>query len=146
MSLKVLSLFTGCGGMDIGFEGGFSCFKRSIINKEWVDKDNGDTVIVKKTSFETIFANDIRADAKAAWVNYFYTRKNLANKIYHIESIVNLVKRAKEGERVFPRKVDVVTGGFPCQDFSVSGKIGLFGGAGVGKTVLIIGIQFVKES
>ena len=26
MSLKVLSLFTGCGGMDIGFEGGFSCF------------------------------------------------------------------------------------------------------------------------
>lgn len=48
MSLKVLSLFTGCGGMDIGFEGGFSCFKRSIINKEWVDKDNGDTVIVKK--------------------------------------------------------------------------------------------------
>lgn len=122
MSLKVLSLFTGCGGMDIGFEGGFSCFKRSIINKEWVDRDNGDTVIVKKTSFETIFANDIRADAKAAWVNYFYTRKNLANKIYHIESIVNLVKRAKEGERVFPRKVDVVTGGFPCQDFSVSGK------------------------
>lgn len=48
MSLKVLSLFTGCGGMDIGFEGGFSCFKRSIINKEWVDRDNGDTVIVKK--------------------------------------------------------------------------------------------------
>ena len=23
MSLKVLSLFTGCGGMDIGFEGDF---------------------------------------------------------------------------------------------------------------------------
>ena len=58
-------------------------------------------MIVKKTSFETIFANDIRADAKAAWVNYFYTRKNLANKIYHIESIVNLVKEQRKGKEYF---------------------------------------------
>lgn len=28
--MQVLSLFSGCGGMDIGFEGGFNCLKRSI--------------------------------------------------------------------------------------------------------------------
>ena len=26
---RVLSLFSGCGGMDIGFEGGFKCLKKS---------------------------------------------------------------------------------------------------------------------
>ncbi len=31
--LNVLSLFSGCGGMDIGFEGGFSTFSASINEK-----------------------------------------------------------------------------------------------------------------
>lgn len=30
---RVLSLLSGCGGMDIGFEGGFKCLKRSIKQK-----------------------------------------------------------------------------------------------------------------
>ncbi len=37
-------------------------------------------------------------------------------------SIVDLVKQAEKGEFQFPSNIDVVTGGFPCQDFSVSGK------------------------
>lgn len=32
---RLISLFSGCGGMDIGFEGGFTCSKRSI-NKEFI--------------------------------------------------------------------------------------------------------------
>lgn len=74
------------------------------------------------TVFNTVFANDIRPDAKAAWVSYFGASKKNANEVYHLDSIVDLVKRAKAGEDVFPKQIDVVTGGFPCQDFSVAGK------------------------
>lgn len=122
---KVLSLFSGCGGMDIGFEGGFKCLKRSInteIHPNWIEEDYGDWVRVAKTGFETVFANDIRPDAKAAWVSYFSSIYSNANEIYHIESIVDLVKKAHAGEKVFPEGIDIVTGGFPCQDFSVAGK------------------------
>ena len=122
---RVLSLFSGCGGMDIGFEGGFTCMKRSINTKlhpNWIAEDNGYWVKVAETGFETVFANDIRPDAKAAWVSYFGKKNNKANEIYHVESIVDLVKRAKAGEKVFPDNIDIVTGGFPCQDFSVAGK------------------------
>lgn len=122
---RVLSLFSGCGGMDIGFEGGFVCQKRSIneeLHPDWITEDNGKWVKVAETGFETVFANDIRPDAKAAWVSYFESRNKDANEIYHLDSIVDLVKRAKAGEKVFPDNIDIVTGGFPCQDFSVAGK------------------------
>ncbi len=35
--------------------------------------------------------------------------------------VVFHVKKHKIEKNVFPNKIDLVTGGFPCQDFSVSG-------------------------
>ncbi len=118
--MKVLSLFSGCGGMDIGFEGNFVCLKRSInidMHYDWIAEERGEWVKLAPTKFKTVFANDIRPDAKAAWVSYFGKED-----IYHLDSIVNLVKRARNGEKIFPEGVDIVTGGFPCQDFSIAGK------------------------
>ena len=123
--MKLLSLFSGCGGMDIGFEGGFYCLKKSVNEKlhpDWIAETHGKWIKVAPTIFETVFANDIRPDAKTAWTDYFKHKKSNAASIYHLASIVDLVKRAKSGEEVFPDNVDIVTGGFPCQDFSIAGK------------------------
>lgn len=122
---KVLSLFSGCGGMDIGFEGNFTCLTRSINQKlhpSWIVNQKGSWAKLAKTGFETIFANDIRADAKATWTNYFKDKRSNVSQLYHNESLVDLVKKARDGENIFPRNIDVVTGGFPCQDFSVAGN------------------------
>lgn len=123
--MRLLSLFSGCGGMDVGFEGNFTCNVKSINgdkHPDWIKEVRGSQVLLAPTVFETIFANDIRPDAKSAWVRYFSKHKGNAESLYHLESIVDLVKRARAGEKVFPDDVEVVTGGFPCQDFSVAGK------------------------
>lgn len=125
-SLNVLSLFSGCGGLDLGFEGGFSVLKASInneVNPHWkVQIMDEHWVKLPKTRFRTVFANDIRPDAKAAWSKYF-SKLDISPATYYLDSIVDLVKLHKENKiNVFPKNIDVVTGGFPCQDFSVAGK------------------------
>jgi len=125
-SLSVLSLFSGCGGMDLGLEGDFDVHKKCVnttIHPDWIKKDYGNGwVRLKKTPFTTIFANDIRPDAKVAWEHFFMSRGK-KNNVFHLDSIVDLVKNYKNnGKNIFPNKPDIVTGGFPCQDFSLAGK------------------------
>lgn len=123
---NVLSLFSGCGGMDLGFEGGFNVLSSAInleVNSHW-DIENVDDrwVRLPETSFKTVFANDIRPDAQRAWTRYFQN-KDIESDVYHLESIVDVVKRYRETNiNPFPEDIEIVTGGFPCQDFSVAGK------------------------
>ena len=127
-NLNVVSLFSGCGGMDLGFEGDFEILKKSMNiskNPHWniTQTSKDEWVRLPKTRFNTVFANDILKEALTAWQVYF-SKKGLDKNIYHLESIVDVVKNHKDGGSVLPLnlEIDVITGGFPCQDFSVAGK------------------------
>lgn len=121
-TLRVLSIFSGCGGMDLGLEGGFICHRRSVTNDNWIHHIvNDNWCMLNRTSFRTVFACDILKEAQATWTKYM-SRFHVNPDIYHLESIVDLVKKHKKGDKIFPDQIDIVTGGFPCQDFSVAGK------------------------
>ena len=111
--LRVISLFTGIGGMDSGFDGEVIVHKDSISNVDFIDTtyDVKDFVRLKKHNFECVFQNDILLGAKQIF-GYNYDDTN-----YNTTSIYDLIS----SNFAFP-KSDVVIGGFPCQDFSHSGK------------------------
>ena len=126
-NLNVLSLFSGCGGMDMGFEGSFEVHKSCInekIHPGWgEEKTRKNWAKLPSTRFKVIFANDIRPSVKKIWSSFFERYYDFDINSLHIESIVDRVKRYYNGEYdLFPNDVDVVTGGFPCQDFSLAGR------------------------
>ena len=89
---KCVSLFSGCGGMDLGFAGGFKYCGKSY----------------PKTPFEIVWSNDIDGAACQTYED------NLGHKPVCAD-IADIDLKS------IP-KVDVVIGGFPCQDFSHAGN------------------------
>jgi len=100
------------GGMDVGFS------EQVIVHSESISADfiasdysiNG-FVNLKRLPFKIVFQNDILPAAKKVaelnqW-NHNYTLKDIRDCITDND--------------VFP-SADVITGGFPCQDFSHAGK------------------------
>ena len=87
----VVSLFSGCGGMDLGFLGGFQ------FGGRYYDR----------LPFEVVWANDINNSACDTYelnIGHGIRRGDIADSMETI-----------------PPSADVVIGGFPCQDVSVNG-------------------------
>ncbi|MCK5123154.1 MAG: DNA (cytosine-5-)-methyltransferase [Candidatus Pacebacteria bacterium] len=86
--MKVVSLFSGCGGSDLGLIGGFT-----FLNKRY-----------KKLSFDVVFAIDNDSKAAETYNNNFKIPCTIADIVqYNIKNIPN---------------ADLIVGGFPCQSFS----------------------------
>lgn len=121
---KLASLFSGCGGMDLGFEGGFTAHKSWLTPselKQYKKFDKNKFTKLNELNFETVFACDVNAKAKVAWDYYFQKRRDISG-VFELKSIVDVVKEIRAGDKKIRHSIDVVTGGFPCNDFSVAGK------------------------
>ena len=112
---KVLSLFSGICGLDIGFGHDVIIHKNSISddfrNNIESNYNIENFVKLKNHNFKIIFQNDILKGAKQ-----ICDINNISNN-YIIKSIYDLIKE----DYKFPF-ADVITGGFPCCDFSHAGK------------------------
>ncbi len=98
MSFKIFSTFTGAGGLDIGFHGGF----------KFLDKD------YKRLNFKTLKALELNRQACETLRNdkkYFKDTDVIEGDITKINP-----------NNFADEEYDVLLGGFPCVTFSVVGK------------------------
>ena len=94
---KIASLFSGCGGLDLGFTGGFE-----FINRTY-----------EKLPTKVVFANDFDKDATSCYnANELLISHGVECKLEDIRNI-----NAKE----IP-DFDILLAGFPCQPFSNAGN------------------------
>ncbi len=85
-------MFSGCGGMDLGFVGGFEIRGRHY----------------ERLPFKVVWANDL---SEAACRTY---RRNLSGEIRQGDIRTEVA--------TMPKQPDVIIGGFPCQDISINGR------------------------
>ena len=92
MKFKIASLFSGCGGLDLGFSGGFSFYDKNF----------------ERLDTEVVFANDFDKDAATCYNSNPLLIEHGSK--CRLEDIRNI--DASE----IP-DFDILLAGFPCQPF-----------------------------
>ena len=109
MEYKVGSLFAGIGGIDLGIK------NAKLPNGDgyslvWANEIDEHACVTYKTNFEhTLIQGDI-------------------NKVLHPSSCINDSPEeyeyySKMNEQILKDRIDILTGGFPCQAFSIAGEM-----------------------
>lgn len=112
---KIVSLFSGCGGLDLSFLGGFEYLKK----------------VFTKLPFDIVDAVDHLSDAVECY------QLNLGKHCREADLTTLPVEELSSS--------DILIGGFPCQDFSSSGpKTGFDGRRGQLYKVLVEYMKFYK--
>lgn len=94
-NFRIASLFSGCGGLDLGFIGGFKHFGYEL----------------PKLPFEIVFSNDIDKDAVSIY-------KENSAFFKHSDIVHDNIQNINPSDL---KDFDVLTAGFPCQPFSNAG-------------------------
>lgn len=95
--LRVLSLFSGCGGLDLGFSGGFTFLRKKY----------------DKLNTKIVFANDFDIDAATCYNS---------NKLLTKDGAKSVCKDVREIATDEMPNFDIMLAGFPCQPFSNAGN------------------------
>lgn len=106
--INVLSLFSGCGGLDLGFElAGLAAVigeeeaMEAFKTKEAFNNNRGESI------FHTIYTNDLFPEANVSY------KENFPKNVFQHEMDIRKI-------HTFP-SADLVIGGFPCPGFSEAG-------------------------
>lgn len=105
---NLVSLFSGCGGLDLGFElaGLQAVVGEEAVIEAFKDRQAFET-IRDRSVFHTVYANDFFIEANQSY------KENFPKKIFvHNKDIRQI--------RTFPA-ANIVLGGFPCPGFSEAG-------------------------
>lgn len=106
--MNLVSLFSGCGGLDLGFElAGLDILLGKDQVNQYMDSRENFESIRHQSLFHTIYTNDLFKEA---------------NQSYHLNFPSTIVQHERDIRKVkdFP-DCDIVLGGFPCPGFSEAG-------------------------
>ena len=97
MPYRIASLFSGCGGLDLGFTGGF----------------NFHNIAFERLDTQIVFANDFDIDAQTCYN---------ANPLLVADGAPCLLQDIRTVDTYNIPDFDILLAGFPCQPFSNAGN------------------------